>query len=170
MSRAGAEDPAAFHFFSRWRLSCPRDRVWDTLVDFHTWPIWWPGLDRVIETIHGDAEGIGQRATSTWRGPVGYSLQIAIEAVDRVYPEYLRGVASGDVVGQGAWRLAPSDDGWTGIEFDWDVRANRRWMEFLAPVARPLFVSSHDHVMKRGAEGLAGHLGCELRDFTARVG
>lgn len=162
-------DPAAFHFLSRWEISCGRMEVWDTLVDFHTWPAWWPGLDRVIETIHGDADGIGQRAVSSWRGPVGYSLDIEIEAVQRTCPEYLRGIASGDVVGEGTWRLAVPEEGWTAIEFDWNVRANRRWMEFLAPVARPLFVSSHDHVMKRGAEGLAGHLGGEIRGFVARA-
>ncbi|MCO5314736.1 MAG: SRPBCC family protein [Solirubrobacterales bacterium] len=169
MPGQGGGDAAAFHFLSRWELACPRERVWDTLVDFHTWPIWWPGLDGVIETIHGDAEGIGQRATSTWRGPIGYSLEISIESVERVHPEFLRGVASGDVTGEGTWRLSPGPDGWTGVDFDWNVRANRRWMEFLAPVARPLFVSSHDHVMKKGAEGLADHLGCQIRSFEARA-
>lgn len=169
MPSGGGGDPAAFHFLSRWQVATDRPRVWDILVDFHTWPRWWPGLDRVIETIHGDADGIGQRAVSSWRGPVGYSLDIEIEAVERIHPEYLRGIASGDVVGEGNWRLTVPEEGWTAIEFDWNVRANRPWMEFLAPVARPLFVSSHDHVMKRGAEGLARHLGSELRGFSARV-
>lgn len=173
MEPAGGDDPAAFHFHSRWELDCHRERVWDSLVDFHTWPVWWPGLDRVIEQIHGDASGIGQRAVSSWRGPIGYSLEIEIESVERLHPEFLRGVASGDVVGEGAWRLTEQQTGpetfWTGVEFDWNVRANRRWMEFLAPVARPLFISSHDHVMKRGAEGLAEHLGCGIRGFSARV-
>jgi len=165
-----AGDPAAFHFLSRWELGCPREQVWDTLVDFHTWPDWWPGLDQVVETIHGDGDGIGQRAISSWSGPVGYSLRVEIESVERVQPDYLRGVASGDVTGEGVWRLAGLADGWTGIEFDWNVRANRRWMEVLAPVTRPIFVASHDHVMKRGADGLAVRLQCGIRDFDARVG
>ena len=132
-------------------------------MDFHTWPEWWPGLKEVIETIHGDPGGIGQKATSVWRGPVGYSLRITIEAVERVHPEFLRGVASGDVVGEGTWRLTPVDrtepvtaTDWTEVEFDWNVRANRRWMEVLAPVARPIFVSGHDHIMERGARGSCG--------------
>ncbi len=173
---AGAGGPAAFHFRSRWELGCARERVWDELVDFHTWPRWWPGLDQVIETIHGGPDGLGQKATSVWRGPVGYSLRITIEAVERSHPEFLRGVASGDVVGEGSWRLRPLDPAadasgsvWTEVEFDWDVRANRRWMEVLAPVARPIFVSSHDHVMERGAKGLAEHLGCDLRGFSAQA-
>lgn len=168
-------DPAAFHFLSRWELACTREEIWGTLVDFHTWPEWWPGLSDVVETIHGDPDGIGQKATSVWRGPVGYSLRISIESVERIRPEFLRGVASGDVIGEGTWHLrptAPDREGgpaWTEVSFDWDVRANRRWMEVLAPVARPVFVSSHDRVMERGAAGLAGHLGCDLRGFSARI-
>lgn len=169
MGSAGADDPAAFHFHSYWELDSSRERVWEALVDFHTWPTWWPGLDRVVEQIHGDADGIGQRAVSGWRGPAGYTLEIEIEAVERVHPEFLRGVASGDVVGEGTWKLSENGTNWTAVEFDWNVRANRRWMEFLAPVARPIFIASHDVVMKRGAEGLAAYLECAIREFGARV-
>jgi uncharacterized protein YndB with AHSA1/START domain len=168
MSDAG--DSASFEFVSRWEVSADRESVWAALVDFKQWPIWWPGLESVIETIHGDPDGIGQKATAVWRGPVGYTLKMSIEAVERVHPDFLRGVASGDVVGEGTWTLATTDDDWTSIAFDWNVRANRKWMEFLAPVARPLFVSSHDHVMKDGAQGLASHLECDLRGFSASVG
>ena len=40
-------------------------------------------------------------------------------------------------------------------------------MTALVPVARPLFVKGHDHVMEGGAEGLAAHLGCQIRGFSA---
>lgn len=162
-------DSAAFAFVSRWELSVGREPVWDALVDFNNWPTWWPGLEKVVETIHGNPDGIGQKATAVWRGPVGYTLNMEIESVERVHPEYLRGIASGDVVGEGTWTLGTTEDGWSSVEFDWNVRANRRWMEFLAPLARPLFVSSHDHVMEEGAEGLAAHLSCDLRAFSASV-
>ena len=162
-------DPTSFKFISRWELSAERDAVWDALVDFQKWPVWWPGLEQVVETIHGDAVGIGQKATAVWRGPVGYTMKIAIESVERVRPEYLRGVATGDVLGEGVWRLETVESNWTSIAFDWQVRTNRKWMEFLAPVARPLFVSSHDHVMKEGAEGIATHLSCNMRGFSASV-
>ena len=159
----------AFDLVCRWERKGERLAVWDDLVEFKEWPVWWPGLEKVIQTIHGDDEGIGQKATATWRGHVGYTLNMAIEAVEKVQPDFLRGVATGDVVGEGTWQLGNTDDAWTSIEFDWNVRANRKWMEFLAPVARPLFVSSHDHVMKEGAEGLATHLSCDLRSFHASV-
>ena len=94
-------------------------------------------------------------------------MKIAIESVERVRPEYLRGVATGDVLGEGVWRLETVESNWTSIAFDWQVRTNRKWMEFLAPLARPVFISSHDHVMKKGAEGLASHLSSEIRNFSA---
>ena len=166
---SSGSNAAAFAFVSRWDLSTSRQAVWDALVDFNHWPVWWPGLEEVVETIHGDADGIGQKATAVWRGPVGYALKMSIESVERVQPDFLRGIASGDVVGEGTWTLGTTDDGWTSIVFDWNVRANRKWMEFLAPLARPLFVSSHDHVMKEGAEGLAAQLSADLRDFFASV-
>jgi len=162
-------DAAAFEFVSRWEVSAGREEVWDALVDFKQWPVWWPSLKKVVEEIEGDADGIGQKASAVWRGPLGYKLKMSIEAVVRVHPDFLRGVATGDVVGEGSWRLGTTDDDWTSIELDWNVRANRSWMEALAPVARPVFVSSHDRVMKKGAEGLAAHLSAELRDFSASL-
>lgn len=161
------DDPASFAFWSGWELSAERESIWDALVDFQQWPQWWPALKKVVETIHGDPQGIGQRANAVWQGPLGYSLEMSIEAVERVEPDFLRGVASGDVVGEGLWRLEAKDDGWTSVAFNWDVRATKRWMVALAPVARPVFVAGHDKVMAEGARGLASHLACDLRDFSA---
>lgn len=166
---SAGNDSARFEFVSRWELSAARDDVWNALVDFKQWPVWWPSLKKVVETIEGDADGIGQKANATWRGPLGYKLKMSIEAVARVHPEFLRGIATGDVVGEGSWTLGTTHDEWTSVELDWNVRANRGWMEALAPVARPLFVSSHDYVMKKGAQGLADHLSAEFREFSASI-
>lgn len=169
----GPTEQARYDFISRWQLQTGRESVWEALVEFHDWPTWWPGLKSVEETAPGDENGIGQSATSTWRGPVGYTIDFAIETVERVRPEYLKGAASGDLEGSGRWILTevpaagPDPPVWTRVEFEWQVVARQRWMKVLDPVARPIFVLSHDHVMKKGAEGLAGHLGCRLRDFTA---
>lgn len=121
------------------------------------------------ERQRGRPDGIGQKATSRWQGPLGYSLEIAIEAVERVEPNRLKGIASGDLRGSGSWDLTAAD-GWTTVCFRWDVSPTRPWMVVLVPVARPLFVRGHDHVMEGGAEGLAGHLGCEIRGFTSESG
>lgn len=168
MSAEAAPDSpeeASFSFSSKWQLAAPRVDVWEALNDFEGWSGWWPGLEEITETHPGDSDGIGQTASSRWRGPIGYVFRFSIEAVERRDQEFLRGLATGDLSGEGAWTLTEYA-GWTGVQLEWAVNANRKWMEFLAPVARPIFVHGHDHVMKAGANGLAEHLGVELRDFT----
>jgi len=155
---------SSFEFCSTWKLAAAREAVFEAIDDFRTWAEWWPGLEEIVETHPGGPDRIGQKASSRWRGPIGYIFRFSIEAVERREPEYLKGLATGDLSGSGAWTLSEYQ-GWTDVTLDWNVRAERRWMEFLAPVARPIFVHGHDHVMKAGAEGLAGHLGVELRDF-----
>lgn len=171
MSQGQDPDPASFDFTSRWQLAVLPETVWDSLIDFHSWPDWWPGLESVEELDQGDADGIGQRARSRWRGPVGYPIEFEVETIEKQYLESLKGKATGGLVGAGTWRISPVEEKegaegtWTRIVFEWRVVATKRWMRVLNPVARPLFVRSHDHVMAKGAEGLADHLGCEIRGF-----
>ncbi len=163
----GGEDSAAsFSFCSRWKLAASRQAVWEALDNFHAWVDWWPGLEEITEVAPGDHAGIGRKASSKWRGPIGYVFRFSIESVERREPEFLKGLASGDLSGSGSWSLSEYQ-GWTDVRLDWVVDANRKWMEFLAPVARPVFVHGHDHVMRAGADGLAAHLGVELRDFQS---
>lgn len=164
-ARTAPPEAASFSFRSNWQLAAPRQTVWKALDDVNSWSDWWPGLEEIVETHPGGPDGIGQKATSRWRGPIGYLFRFSIEAVERREPEYLRGLASGDLSGEGSWELS-EQGGWTGVQLDWAVHAERKWMEFLAPVARPVFVHGHDHVLKAGANGLAEHLGVELRDFV----
>jgi hypothetical protein len=42
------------------------------------------------------------------------------------------------------------------------VRTTKRWMNLLAPFARPVFEYNHDVVMRWGGEGLARRLSCTL--------
>jgi hypothetical protein len=46
------------------------------------------------------------------------------------------------------------------------VVATKKWMQILNPIARPVFVHSHDHVMEEGANGLAEYLECDIRGFA----
>lgn len=170
MTRSGS-DPA-FDFVSRWQLAVGQETVWDTLVDFKSWPEWWSGLQSVEETAPGDDNGIGQRATSRWRGPVGYTIEFEIETVEREHLKSLKGKATGEMSGFGTWHISPiadleqPDRIWTQVVYEWQVVATRKWMQLLNPVARPIFVYSHDHVMEAGAEGIAEYLECEMRGFA----
>jgi len=173
---SGSGPDPEFDFTSSWQLSTGLETVWETLIDFHSWPRWWPALESVEETSPGGPDGIGQSAKSVWHGPLGYRLGFEIETIERVHPNLLKGKASGELSGTGTWHLSPvteaggSGPEWTRIVYQWRVVVSKRWMRFLNPVARPVFVYSHDHVMKKGAEGMAEYLGCEIRDFSAESG
>ncbi len=42
--------------------------------------------------------------------------------------------------------------------YSWEVSTTRRWMNRIAPLARPAFAFNHDYVMRQGAHGLATQL------------
>ena len=154
MAAATLPLPAAFNFCSSWQLAAPRPAVWDALIDTDAGSGGGRDWRRSTTTGTGDADGIGQKAGSRWRGPIGYQLRFSLEAVELVEHELLRGRAEGDLSGLGSWHLS-DDDGWTDVRLDWAVDATRKWMEFLAPIARPVFVHGHDYLMEQGANGLA---------------
>ncbi len=46
--------------------------------------------------------------------------------------------------------------------YEWNVSTGKRWMNAVAPLARPVFAWNHDLVMRWGGEGLARELGLPL--------
>ena len=97
----------------------------------------------------------------TWKSKLPYELEFEIRSTRSERPHLLEGEASGELEGTGRWRLFDSD-GATAVLYEWNVRTARQWMNLLAPLARPIFGWNHDHVMRNGAEGLAGLLGARL--------
>jgi hypothetical protein len=82
--------------------------------------------------------------------------------VTRSQPPYLlEAHASGELEGVGVWRLYTGPLGTVAV-YSWDVSTTRRWMNRIAPFARPAFAWNHDYVMRQGAQGLATQLGAEL--------
>ena len=76
-------------------------------------------------------------------------------------PRSMAGTARGELEGRGHWRLF-EQDGVTAVVYDWQVATTKRWMNLLAPLARPVFDYNHDVVMGWGGEGLARRLGARL--------
>jgi hypothetical protein len=73
----------------------------------------------------------------------------------------MSGEATGALAGTGHWRLF-EQNGITAVTYEWDVRTTKRWMNLIAPLARPVFAYNHDVVMRWGGEGLARRLDCSL--------
>jgi Polyketide cyclase / dehydrase and lipid transport len=143
-----------YRFLTTWLLDAPVDHVWDVLYDAKRWPVWWRGVVRA-DVLSDDLW------RSTWRSFLPYELTFEFEIVRRERPHLLEGRARGELAGTGLWRLCEGPAG-TASTWDWDVATTARWMNALGPAARPAFAWNHHWVMRRGAEGLARELGCEL--------
>jgi uncharacterized protein YndB with AHSA1/START domain len=150
-----------YRFLTAWCLEAPIEPVWDALRDSERWPQWWRGVERVVEIEPGAEDGTGQLARYTWRSRLPYELTFDMRSTRLERPHLLEGEASGELAGTGRWRLFDAN-GATAVLYEWDVSTTRRWMNLLAPIARPIFAWNHDHVMRNGAEGLARLLGARL--------
>jgi uncharacterized protein YndB with AHSA1/START domain len=153
--------PGEYRFLTSWLLTAERERVWDAIWDSERWPEWWRGVRRAVETEPGDPGGIGRRGRYEWRSRIPYPVRFEVVSTVVERPHVLAGEATGGLIGSGTWRFF-EDGGVTAVLYDWRVRPGKRWMNALAPLARPVFVWNHDQVMRWGGEGLARHLGAEL--------
>jgi hypothetical protein len=102
-----------------------------------------------------------ERYLIAWRSRIPYELEFEFSVIDLDEPRSMRGEATGELAGTGHWRLF-EQDGVTAVTYEWDVHTTKRWMNLLAPVARPVFEHNHNVVMRWGGEGLARRLDCNL--------
>lgn len=149
-----------YRFLSTWCIDAPIGRVWDAIEDATRYPEWWPGVLEVTEIAHGDGDGIGRVNRTRWRSALPYELSFDIETVEVERPHLIRLRASGELAGEGIWRLFEGRG--TAVVYSWNVRTSRAWMNALRPLAQPAFTWNHDVIMRRGAVGLARLLGAPL--------
>jgi len=152
---------ADYSFLTTWLLAAPREQVWEAIYDQASWPQWWRGVEEAEEVRPGDGDGVGAVARMAWKSLLPYRVRFEVTTT-RVEPFHLmEGTAVGELAGVGRWRLY-EQDGATAVLYEWNVTTTRAWMNLLAPVARPVFEWNHDWVMKRGGEGIARLLACNL--------
>jgi len=152
-----AIDASEFILISDWRIAAPLERVWDALNDPTGWPRWWRYVASVDKLAGGDADGIGARYRFHWTSRLPYSINIDTHVVEVTKPQLIRASASGDVEGEGIWRLRSDGDA-TAVQYTWHVHLDRPWMRWLAPLLRPMFAWNHNALMAAGEEGLNRHL------------
>jgi hypothetical protein len=116
---------------------------------------------RVKQRADGDGCRVGSRYRIEWRSRIPYSIEFdfTVEQVDE--PALMAGRADGDLNGYGRWRLF-EDGGVTAVLYEWNVATTKRWMNAIAPLARPVFDWNHGRVMRWGGEGLARELAVPL--------
>ena len=152
---------AAYRFLTTWCLDAPAERVWDVVYDTERWPEWWTGVERVVKICDGDERDIGCVWRMAWRSRLPYTLEFDSVTTRVERPFVMEGFTRGELNGEGRWRFYEGHEG-TAAVYEWNVSTGRRWMNALAPVARPVFEWNHDLIMRQGAEGLARRLGARL--------
>jgi hypothetical protein len=154
---------ASYSFLSTWCVAAPIERVWDVLSVPEAYPEWWKGVRKstVIEPGEDGGTGVGTLYRLQWRSKLPYTLEFDSRLTRIEPPHVLEGQASGELAGVGVWRLFGSPLGTVAL-YDWNVSTTRAWMNWFAPVGRPVFAWNHDYVMRQGAQGLADKLGVEL--------
>jgi uncharacterized protein YndB with AHSA1/START domain len=152
---------AGYRLSTIWCVDAPIQEVWAAIHDATRWPEWWKNVERVSELQSGADDGLGAVHRYIWRGVLPYRVIVDMR-VTRVEPmSALEGEASGALEGTGRWSFSANGQG-TVVRYEWHVRTTRRWMNLLAPVARPLFRWNHDSIMREGGQALARHLHSRL--------
>ena len=150
-----------YRFLTTWLLEAEREHVWDAIYDSERWPEWWKGVEEATKLEEGDESGVGQYGRYVWKSKLPYRLEFFVRTSKVERPHLLEGDASGELAGIGRWRLFEAN-GTTAVVYEWRVGTTKRWMNALAPLARPAFAWNHDWVMRNGGRGLAELLGARL--------
>ena len=157
-----------YRFLTIWRIEAPLEAVWRAVHDAGDWPRWWRNVEAVSEIEPGDAQGVGALHRYTWKGVLPYRLTFDVR-VTRIEPQaLLEGSVTGALAGTGRWRFS-RENGVTVVRYEWRVETQQRWMNLLAPLARPLFRWNHDAVMREGGIALAGLLGARVAGIEQRM-
>lgn len=147
-----------YKFVTVWHFDAAIERVWDEIKHSENWSEWWKGVLRVIELKAGDEDGIGSVRRSTWKSALSYKLEFDSEITRIDHLKAIEARAFGELDGNGLWQFFKMADGRTRVQYDWRVKTTKKWMNLLAPVARPLFRWNHNVIMGWGEEGLRRRL------------
>lgn len=143
-----------YKFETIWEIDAPLGDVWDMIENADSWPSWWRGVLSSIEIKAGDDNGIGSIRRTVWKSALPYKLEFDSELVSLEKFSSIEVRAFGQLEGRGRWTFTAIDSGRTRIQYDWQVTTEKKWMNLIAPVAKPFFRWNHDTIMRWGEEGL----------------
>ena len=152
---------ADYHFVTTCEIQAPMEQVWDALRDFGSYPTWQEHIVQAQMIESGGSDGVGEKIRLKVKGRLPFTLAIGITVTQADPPRTLELRALGELEGVGRWTLS-QHVATTTASFTWDVRTTKRWMNLLAPLARPFFERNHDGVMREFGQDLARFLGARL--------
>jgi hypothetical protein len=138
-----------YSFVSTWQLESPVEEVWELIYHSENWASWWKDVKEVRELLAGDENGIGSIRRYRLASPMFYTLEFDLLLTGFRKYELLKGAASGQLEGSGAWHFYKQGNACV-VECHWSVSTAIPWMNALAFVLAPVFRYNHQRVMKRG--------------------
>ncbi len=147
-----------YRFVTTFSIPAPQPAVFETLSHLDRWASKWPAAETVVVADGGGPDGTGRSVAAILRAPMGYVIGVQFITEHIEPPTRLDVIVEGDVRGWGSWRLTEAD-GVTSGSYLWEVVTTKRWMNLLAPLARPVFEWNHDRTMQTGLEAVSAHLG-----------
>jgi hypothetical protein len=143
-----------YHFIDRWRVEGKVEEVADILEDALSLARGWGSVYFDVKEIEPGAEhGIGKLISLHAGGWLPYTLRINFRTTESRYPHGFAMDANGDLEGRGVWTFA-QDGPFVNVTYDWTIRANKRVIEKLSFLLKPVFRSNHNWTMRRGEESL----------------
>ena len=150
-----------YSFITRWQIEAPIEDVWNSIYESADWPQWWKGVEQVEIIQENDATGINGIRKYTWKSVLPYTLSFQMKLVEKIDRKLLRGIAFGELEGEGTWHFK-EENGITKVQYHWNVKTNKAWMNHFAFILKPIFKFNHNIVMRWGSEGLAKKLNAPL--------
>ena len=147
-----------YAFVTIWKLkNTSLEEAWKAIKAVDEWPQWWKGVISVTSIKEGDAESIGKISQFTFKSVLPYRLVFRSELIHIQHLHTMTGKASGELEGTGTWTFREEAD-IVCIQYNWNVRTTRTWMNVFAPLLKRTFQWNHDVVMRWGLKGLAKKL------------
>ncbi len=136
-----------YQFRSVWTLPVAAGEVFEVVTDPATYPLWWPD-------IHGVGRIDDDTAEVICRSVLPYALTFRLHRAEQDFDRgrMLVGM-TGDLEGFCRSTLVRRRRSVT-LEITQQVIVNKRLLQLLAPVARPVFRANHAAMMWRGQRGL----------------
>lgn len=150
-----------YSFVTVWKVNAPLQLIWNTIEDVEQWPQWWKGVQSVKKISAGNPDGVGAINEVNWKSVLPYQLKITTKVTAILKYQSIEVDAFGELAGQGKWIFTAIDKNCTHVEYYWNVKTTKAWMNLLTPISF-IFKWNHNVVMSWGGKGLGKLLNCNV--------
>jgi hypothetical protein len=143
-----------YHFITHWRVESTTEEVSEILDDAADLARWWPSVYLDVQVLEpGDEQGVGKLVSLHTKGWLPYTLRWQFRVTESRRPRGFALEAVGDFEGRGVWTFE-QDGPYVNITYDWKIGTNKRLLNALSFLLKPVFAANHRWAMARGEESL----------------